>query len=104
MSEAPAAEARSGQSPFADLIRHTVVYGSGYVTMAVASFVLVPVYTSRLNPSEFGVLGLMLVLYGLMTQFYDLGFTNSVGRFFFDRDPDDAHGGLLRMRTTSFLF
>lgn len=92
-------------NPLQDLIRHTLVYGSGYVTMAVASFVLVPVYTHHLTPSDYGLLGLMLVLYGLMSQVYDFGFTNSVGRFFFD-DSSNSDGGatLLRMRTTSLAF
>ena len=97
MTEPPAS------SPFRDLVRHTLVYGSGYVTMALASFVLVPVYTRHLTPSGYGLLGLMLVLYGLMSQVYDFGFTNSVGRFYFDNagDPDAA---LRRMRTTAVTF
>jgi O-antigen/teichoic acid export membrane protein len=90
------------RSPLRDLIRHTFVYGSGYVTMAVVSFVLVPIYTRHLTPSDYGLLGLMLVLYGLMSQVYDLGFTNSVGRFFFDNSEEGA--GLARMRTTSIAF
>src|SRR5436189_2408479 len=91
-------------SPFRDLVRHTLVYGSGYVTMAVVSFVLVPVYTRHMSPSEYGLLGLMLVLYGLMTAVYDLGFTNSVGRFFFDSDGEGAGGSLAQMRATSLVF
>src|SRR5947208_17139383 len=92
-------------SPFRDLVRHTLVYGSGYVTMAIVSFVLVPVYTRHMSPSEYGLLGLMLVLYGLMTTVYDLGFTNSVGRFVFDTDPDgdDAAASFDRMRVTSLV-
>ena len=104
MSDATAGEPKAERTALLDLIRHMLVYGSGYVTMAVASFVLVPVYTRQLSPSGYGVLGLMLVLYGLMSQFYDLGFTNSVGRFFFDRDPEDPEGGLLKMRTTAVVF
>jgi O-antigen/teichoic acid export membrane protein len=91
-------------SPFRDLVRHTLVYGSGYVTMAVVSFVLVPIYTRHMSPSEYGVLGLMLVLYGLMTAVYDLGFTNSVGRFFFDTDGSDDDASLATMRATSLVF
>jgi O-antigen/teichoic acid export membrane protein len=98
------AEAGEGQRPLRDLVKHTLVYGSGYVTMAAVSLVLTPVYTHYLNPSQFGLLALMLVLYGLMTQVYDLGFTNSVGRFFFDSTDEGGEGGLGEMRTTSVLF
>jgi O-antigen/teichoic acid export membrane protein len=96
--------AEQERSPLRDLARHTLVYGSGYVTMAIVSFVLVPVYTRHMSPSEYGLLGLMLVLYGLMTTVYDLGFTNSVGRFFFDTDGDDAAASLDHMRATSLIF
>ena len=78
------------RSPLRDLIRHTLIYGSGYVTMAVASVVLVPVYTRQLSPAGYGLLGLMLVLYGLMTQVYDFGVTNSVGRFYFDASGEPS--------------
>jgi O-antigen/teichoic acid export membrane protein len=83
---------------------HTVVYGSGYVTMAVASFVLVPIYTRHLTPSDYGLLGLMLVLYGLMSQIYDFGFTNSVGRFFFDTKESGEGTTLTGVRTTGLVF
>jgi hypothetical protein len=45
------------RSALRDLVRHTLVYGSGYVTMAIVSFVLVPVYTRHMSPSEYGLLG-----------------------------------------------
>jgi O-antigen/teichoic acid export membrane protein len=89
---------------FPGLVRHTLIYGSGYVTMALVSAVLVPVYTHHLTPSAFGLLALMLVLYGFMKQVYDLGFTNSVARFFFDCKADRADEDLRRMRSTSTLF
>jgi O-antigen/teichoic acid export membrane protein len=101
---APATPESETGSPLRELLRHTLVYGSGYITMAVASFLLVPVYTHHLSPSAYGVLGLMLVLYGVMTQVYDLGFTNSVGRFYFDRDKADPESALARMRSTALTF
>lgn len=95
---------RPGGSPFRELVRHTLVYGSGYVTMAIASFALVPVYTRQLSPSDYGLLGLMLVLYGLASQLYDFGFTNSIGRFFFDSPEGERDTALLSMRATALSF
>jgi O-antigen/teichoic acid export membrane protein len=93
------------ETPLWSLVRHTMVYGSGYVTMAIASFVLVPIYTRYLSPASYGLLGLMLVLYGVMKQVYDLGFTNSVGRFFFDNKGEDQTAArLLTMRATAVGF
>jgi O-antigen/teichoic acid export membrane protein len=90
--------------PLRSLVRHTLVYGSGYVTMAVASFVLVPIYTRHFAPSGYGLLGLMLVLYGLMSQVYDFGFTNSVGRFFFESTGPEQPTVLRTMRATAGAF
>lgn len=86
-----------------ELVRHTLVYGSGYISMAAVGLVLVPVYAYHLSPAEFGLLALMLVLYGLMKQVYDLGLMNSVGRFFFDLKPQ-GEAALRRMRLTALLF
>jgi O-antigen/teichoic acid export membrane protein len=87
-----------------DLARHTLIYGSGYVAMAAVSLVLVPLYTHYLSPADFGLLALLLVMSGLMKQFFDLGFMNSVGRFYFDHPHDDSSRGLDQMRTTSLAF
>ena len=99
----PAAES-GGSRPLREVIKHTLIYGSGYVTIAVASFVLVPIYTRHLTPAGYGVLGLMLLLYGLMTQIYDFGVTNAVGRFFFDAPEDQRETALIRLRATALAF
>lgn len=104
MSTAEATHKSTEPSPLRDLVRHTLVYGSGYVTMAVASFALVPVYTRHLSPSGYGLLGLMLVLYGLASQLYDFGFTNSIGRFFFDTKGPARESALWDMRATTLGF
>ena len=93
------------QRPIRDLVKHTAVYGSGFVATAAVSLVLVPVYTHYLSPSDYGLLALMLVLYGLMKTVYDLGFTNSVARFFFDEQGIDESGLRLRkMGSTALAF
>ena len=73
--------------------------------MAAASLIVTPIYTRHLTLSEFGLLALMLVFYGLMKQVYDLGFTNSVGRFFFDYadEKDDSELPLMRSTSTAFM-
>jgi O-antigen/teichoic acid export membrane protein len=94
-------EATAG--PLRSLGRHTLVYGSGYVASAAVSLILVPIYTHQFSPADFGLLALMLVLYGVGKQVYDLGFTNSVARFFFDEGKEDENS-LREMRTTSLAF
>ena len=101
LREPVSALAEQRGAPFRGLIGHTLIYGSGYVTMALVSAVLIPVYMHHLTASAFGLLALMLVLYGFMKQVYDLGFMNSVGRFFFDCKGDSAERDLRQMRSTT---
>jgi O-antigen/teichoic acid export membrane protein len=89
--------------PLRSLGRHTLIYGSGYVATAAVSLILVPVFTHAFTPSEYGLLALMLVFYGLGKQVYDLGFTNSVARFYFDESADHA-AALRQMQATSLAF
>jgi O-antigen/teichoic acid export membrane protein len=95
------AEATPG--PLSGVGRHTLIYGSGYVATAAVSLILVPIYTHYFTPAEYGLLALMLVLYGVGKQIYDLGFTNSVARFFFDESENHEHA-LRQMRVTSLGF
>jgi O-antigen/teichoic acid export membrane protein len=105
IEEETLATEQEARGPLTSLGRHTLIYGSGYVATAVVSLVLVPVYTHYFTPSEFGLLALMLVLYGLGKQVYDLGFTNSIARFFFDEETGRDHErAVRRMRVTSLTF
>jgi len=92
------------QRPFLEVVKHTLIYGSGYVATAAVGFLLVPVYTHRFEPAEYGLLALLLVLYGFMGMVYDLGFTNSVGRFFFDCKGEERENALRRMVGTALSF
>ena len=93
------------RQPLRELVQHTLIYGSGFVTVAAASFILVPVYTHELPPAEFGLLALLLVFQGLLTQIYDLGMTNSVARFYFQESgAAAAKETIARVRATSLIF
>ncbi len=90
--------------PLRDLARHTLVYGLGNVVVSALSFTLIPVYTRYLTTAEFGVLGLFLLLHAVLTLFFDLGLTNSVGRFFFDYRSDPTQQRLDEMVATTQTF
>ena len=90
--------------PLRDLVRHTVIYGIGGVGVGLVSFVLIPVYTRYLTTEEYGILVLFLLLQAILSRFYDLGLTNSVGRFFFDFPEGSASAGLDEMVSTAVVF
>jgi O-antigen/teichoic acid export membrane protein len=90
--------------PMRDMVRHTVVYGIGSVGVSLVSFVLIPVYTRYLSTEEYGILALFLLLQAILSRFYDLGLTNSVGRFFFDFREGSGSAGLDEMVSTALVF
>ncbi|MGE0453010.1 MAG: lipopolysaccharide biosynthesis protein [Vicinamibacteria bacterium] len=91
--------------PLRDVIRHTAVYGIGSVSVSILGLVLVPIYTHHLTPAEFGLLALVLALYGFLTGVYDLGMTNAVARFYFEaKGAGDFRLALRRMASTALVF
>ncbi len=91
------------ERPLRDTVRHTLVYGVGNVSVALLSLVLVPVYTYHLTPSDYGLLALLLALYGFLGRLYDFGLTNSVGRFYFDYRGSNGELGRMAATTVAYL-
>jgi O-antigen/teichoic acid export membrane protein len=89
--------------PLRELAKHTLVYGLGSLATSLIGFLLIPVYTRKLSPEEFGDLALFLVLYGALTRVYDLGLTNSVGRFYFDYRSEQRRLDEMLSTVTAFL-
>jgi O-antigen/teichoic acid export membrane protein len=64
------------------LARHTSVYGLGIILQQLAGFLLLPLYTSRLSPADYGVLevtGLATSLIGIVLAG---GLNQALGRFY----------------------
>jgi O-antigen/teichoic acid export membrane protein len=69
--------------------RNTLIYLGVSVLSRGASILLIPLYTSRLTPAEYGDYGLCQTLFWLAPPIVTLSLINAVGRFFFD-DVDPA--------------
>ena len=69
---------------------HLLIYGSSDVAILAINFLLLPVYTRVLAPSEYGVLALVLVLEALLKPLYRWGLDTSFLRLYYDcRDDAD---------------
>jgi O-antigen/teichoic acid export membrane protein len=66
------------------LLRGSLLYTLGNLLPRVGAFVLLPVYTAAMLPSEFGVFSLMLSLSGVLAIAYRLGLDGSLLRLHFD--------------------
>lgn len=69
---------------FKRLISHTINYGLGSVLAQVIGFFLIPVYTSYLDPEEYGIIELTVALTAFLIPVMKLGLPGAVTRFYFD--------------------
>ena len=55
-----------------------------------ASFILLPIYTTYLNPSEYGIVGAMTALSAFLGIFFTLSFERSIFRLLYDYKDDQV--------------
>ena len=66
------------------LVKNFSFYTIGNVLPKAASFFLLPVYTSFLDPSEYGIVGAMTALSAFLGIFFTLNFERSIFRLIYD--------------------
>ncbi len=71
-------------------IAQFAIYALGQAAIPVISFLLLPLYSKRLVPEEFGIYGLILVLVNVLVMIDGFGLTNSFSIRFFKVDHQQA--------------
>lgn len=82
------------------LFKHTAIYGLGDVSRKLVGFVMIPIYTNYLSPSEYGEFQIGMMFISFVSIVYLLGINSAFFRFYLDQE--DAHERR-RIFTTSFL-
>ena len=80
---------------------HLLVYGSADVAILATTFLLLPVYTRVLSPSDYGVLALVLLLEAVLKPVYRWGLDTSFLRLHYDCRSDEERR---RLAGTIILF
>jgi len=86
---------------FRSLGRNTAIYGLGVILARAVSFLMLPVYTRFLSPSDYGVIQLLDLTVDVAAIFFTAGATSGVQRFYFKTSDPAARARLLS--TTFFL-
>jgi O-antigen/teichoic acid export membrane protein len=79
---APASSDRS----ITRLARNAAVYGTGQVLLRLISLLLLPVFTSFLTPTDYGISSILGLLTLLVTPVFALGISGSLGVVYFEID------------------
>jgi O-antigen/teichoic acid export membrane protein len=71
-------------------LRHALIYGLGTVSVQAAGFLLLPVYTRALTPTEYGTLEVLNRLGELAVLFSLVSCVRQAALTFYGRSPDEA--------------
>lgn len=72
------------------LVSNISFYTLGNMLPKAASFFLLPIYTSYLNPSEYGIVGAMTALSAFLGIFLTLNFERSIFRLLYDFEENQS--------------
>lgn len=75
---------------FKTLLGNTLIYGLGNYGVKIIGFLLIPLYTRFLSPSDYGIISLVAMYSQVMFVLMNLGQGFSLFRFYYDKDSDEA--------------
>jgi len=70
------------------LLRHLVVYGIGDAAASLVSFLLLPIYTRYLSPSDYGVITMLLTVEAVTRILFRWGTDSAFMRLYYDCESD----------------
>jgi O-antigen/teichoic acid export membrane protein len=88
-------------SPLRRLLQFTVIYGAGEVANNALAFVLVPVYTRLLTPSQYGVLEVFNRTLEMLNIFAAVGIGMAAMRSYFGREEGEGDASVF---STAMVF
>jgi O-antigen/teichoic acid export membrane protein len=77
-------------SKFRTLLGHTLIYGLGNYGIKIVGFLLIPLYTRYLDPTDYGVMALVSMYTQAMFICMNLGQSVSLFRFYYDHDDEES--------------
>ena len=64
------------------LTKQTLIYGIGTILARFVTFLLLPVYTNRLSPADYGLASLVFAFLGFMNIIYNYGLDSALMRYY----------------------
>lgn len=78
------------------LLSGSLIYGLGSVVNRLATLLMLPVFTTYLSPSEYGVVGLLNTVGMLLTPVLSFGLGTSIGVCYFSSDDEVTRERIIR--------
>jgi O-antigen/teichoic acid export membrane protein len=74
-----------------DLLKHSSIYGLGQILSRLASFLLLPVYTSYLRPADYGAIAILDLTARILAILIGAGMAAAVTRYHFEAQDVAEH-------------
>ena len=92
---------------FLKVLKNTIIYGLGKSSIQIVGFILLPLYTRFLTPSDYGILALINFFTGFLLTVFVLGTSTSVFKFYVEADEikksEACYSSLLLVTVWSFI-
>ena len=92
---------------FLKVLKNTIIYGLGKSSLQIVGFLLLPLYTRFLTPSDYGILSLINFFTGFLLTVFVLGTSTSVFKFYLEADEikksEACYSSLLLVSAWSFI-
>lgn len=83
-----------------NILKHSLIYGSGEILIKIVAFLLIPLYTRYLNPDAYGLLQILIITASLVTIFLQFG----IGSALFKSVIYHPEGNKKEIYSTAFFF
>lgn len=70
------------------LAKNSVIYTIGMMIPKAAQFILLPIYTRYLSPSDYGIINSVQIINSVLVLLYTLALNRAIFRLYFDFDTD----------------
>ena len=81
--------------------RHTMIYAAGILIGKAASFIMLPIYTRFLTPTDYGTLELLELTIDVVGMLAGIGLASSVFKFYAESDDPAAQGSVISTAMTA---
>ena len=82
-------------------VKNTIIYTIGNILPKAAGFILLPIYTNYLSPSDYGLINAMQIMQPILAILFSAGFSGSVFRLYYDYESIEENKTFF---STMFLF
>lgn len=74
------------------MIKHSSIYAVGNISRQLVGFIMLPIYTRYLTPSDYGVIGLLIFVISLIEVVFGARMFQAVPKFYYEqKNKRDAH-------------